>query len=215
MEFELTDIKISNDCPHCKAKNAAFTTIYYYYIPVNLILLHQIIAKCNLCSKPVIFELQSPDLISSICSQYKYFNNIIKNFIPKLEQRTAPEHVPNDITFSFNEAIRCLDVESYTSVALMMRKVIELTAHQFNVNKGTLYDKINSMSSNNFITKNLAEWAHEIRAFGNEAAHEIVTPSKDDALEIVGFTELFLIYVFTLPGELSLRRQVKNDQVPA
>ena len=46
----------------------------------------------------------------------------------------------------------------------------------------------------------MKDWAHQIRLDGNDATHEedkVFT--KEDAEQIREFTELFLIYAFTLP----------------
>jgi hypothetical protein len=63
------------------------------------------------------------------------------------------------------------------------------------------------MRDQGFITKDLAEWAHEIREVGNDAVHKSTPFSEKDAKDIAKFTEIFLMYVFTLPGMLAERRK--------
>ena len=68
--------------------------------------------------------------------------------------------------------------------------------------KGTLYNRIEEAAKKQDLTPALAEWAHQIRLGGNDAAHEEEPISKNDAEELSKFTRLVFLYLFTLPGML-------------
>jgi hypothetical protein len=55
------------------------------------------------------------------------------------------------------------------------------------------------------LTPDLAAGAHKVRLGGNDAAHDL-EPPQGEADELLDFTELYLIYVYSLPERLKLRR---------
>lgn len=91
---------------------------------------------------------------------------------------------------------------------MMMRKAVDLALKEIApaAENLPLAKRIDKAVEAGLLTKDLAQWAHEIRIFGNEAVHDPVEVSEQEATEIKDFTELFLLYVFTLPGMLAERR---------
>ncbi len=82
--------------------------------------------------------------------------------------------------------------------------------------KGTLFERIDEAARQNKLTPSLAEWAHQIRLDGNDAAHDEEPFSKEDAERLQTFTELVLLYLFTLPGKLDeARAAATNPANPA
>ena len=53
-----------------------------------------------------------------------------------------------------------------------------------------------------YVPPNGKGWVDHIRKKGNEANHEIVVMSKQDAEEVVTFTSMLLKFVYELPGML-------------
>lgn len=70
---------------------------------------------------------------------------------------------------------------------------------------GTFYKRIEAMSADGRLTKDVAEWAHAVRILGNDAAHEDVEPSADDIVDLAAFTRVVLEYLYTMPTKV-LRR---------
>lgn len=67
------------------------------------------------------------------------------------------------------------------------------------------------LSDAGHIDSRLLKWAHEIRLVGNEAAHEIEAPvTKEDARDILDFTEAILIYIFSLTKRFDSLRARRN-----
>ena len=57
----------------------------------------------------------------------------------------------------------------------------------------------------------MKDWAHAIRLDGNEATHEEDEDfTADKAREMKDFTELFLIYAFTLPARIKASKQKRG-----
>ena len=61
----------------------------------------------------------------------------------------------------------------------------------------------------------MKEWADQIISDGNEAAHgEDETFTREDAEQIKEFTELFLIYAFTLPERVRQAKPAEQEGEP-
>lgn len=85
-----------------------------------------------------------------------------------------PEHdfpdIPVEIATAAKEAYACLEVAGGCRAAVLLaRSVIEATAKDKGIKKGTLLDKIDAMS--HMIRPHIRDAAHQVRLFGNDMAH--------------------------------------------
>ena len=58
------------------------------------------------------------------------------------------------------------------------------------------------LAENGFVPPNGRGWVDHIRQKGNEATHEIVQMSKDDATELISFTEMLLKFIYEFPAKI-------------
>jgi hypothetical protein len=104
-----------------------------------------------------------------------------------------------------------LDAAISNASGAMSRKVIDVSTQQLLGDEGKKYgnirDRIDVLAEKNALTPDLKDWAHEVRLGGNDAAHDKDPYSKEEAEELLDFTELYLTYVYTLPGRLNERRE--------
>jgi hypothetical protein len=93
----------------------------------------------------------------------------------------------------------------------MSRKVVDVSTQQLlgaESNKyGTIQRRIDALAGAGRLTSDLRDWAHEVRIAGNDAAHDIAPFTPEEADELLGFTDLYLTYVYSLPGRLKERRE--------
>tara|TARA_B110000027_G_C16051603_1_gene270191 strand:- start:547 stop:843 length:297 start_codon:yes stop_codon:yes gene_type:complete len=90
---------------------------------------------------------------------------------------------------------------------MMSRKVLEVSVKRLNpAGEGNLYRRIEELASSGAITEELKDWAYIIRDNGNEAAHEEEPVTAEFATELLSFSEMFLMYTFTMPGMVAARR---------
>jgi len=94
---------------------------------------------------------------------------------------------------------------------MMFRKVIDVATKELGATKGKLQPRIDELAAKHAITPAMQEWAHAIRLDGNEAAHEEEPFDKETCEALKSFTELFLMYAFTLPGMLKERSAAKSS----
>ena len=81
----------------------------------------------------------------------------------------------------------------------MSRKCLEAVCKVLNAKGRNLYAMLMSLHEAEQIDSRLLNWAHQVRAIGNEAAHDVDVPvTKEDARDAFEFTEAILIYIFSL-----------------
>ncbi len=133
-------------------------------------------------------------IASSIPSRLNYFRLLFTG--------GAPDYTPENVARFFEQAIDNLP-KNWDAAASMFRKALDTgLKSKFPEMKGTLYNRIEEAAKKQDLTPALAEWAHQIRLGGNDAAHEEEPISKNDAAELSKFTRLVFLYLFTLPGML-------------
>lgn len=59
------------------------------------------------------------------------------------------------------------------------------------------------------ITAQMKDWAHIVRMDSNGAIHTDEEFDASEAKQLINFTEVFLIYSFTLPAMVDFRREEK------
>jgi len=67
----------------------------------------------------------------------------------------------------------------------------------------------------NVLTPDLKDWAHQVRLGGADAAHDADPFTSTEAEELLDFVELYLTYVYTLPGRLKERRDRAQQEKAA
>lgn len=145
---------------------------------------------CPTCNKPTFFKNNS---VGSPIEQFPgimYGNNI--------------EFLPEEILELYNEARNCITVNAFTASVLSCRKLLMNVA----VSKGAQEDKsfayyVRYLNENHFIPPGSNEWVDHIRNKGNEATHEIPNMGREDAVELIDFTEMLLRVVYEMPGRMT------------
>jgi hypothetical protein len=66
------------------------------------------------------------------------------------------------------------------------------------------------MHQNGRITADIRQWADHVRIVGNEALHDPDDFTESDAKSLRYFTEMFLRYVFELPGKVKAYRNATD-----
>lgn len=107
----------------------------------------------------------------------------------------------------YEEARRCMSVRAYTSAVLACRKLLMNIA----VDKGaptrkSFMNYVDYLSAKNYVPPDGKEWVDHIRAKGNEATHEILLMSREDAEALIEFTEMLLKVVYEFPAKVKSRR---------
>lgn len=112
--------------------------------------------------------------------------------------------VPNHIAEAASEAFKGSSIGNHMSAILMARTVIEASAKEKGITKGTLLGKIDDLAKQSLIRADTKEAAHAIREFGNDMAHgDISDPVyKEDSEEVLVLMSEILNELFQGPARV-------------
>lgn len=125
---------------------------------------------------------------------------------PEVPPVGVPRHVPDNIARFYLQAAESLRGKHFDACGAMCRKVLDIATQDISFESiRRLRDRIDRLAADHQITPAMQDWAHIIRLDGNEAVHEDKF-EEPTATDLFSFTELFLMYAFTLPGMIEERR---------
>ena len=149
----------------------------------------------NLADTPAVASIH----ICSYCTHPTYF--FLDFQIPGPAYGYAVKYLPDDVSKLYDEARSCMSVSSHTSVALLCRKILMHIAVEKGAKSGQRFiEYIDYLKEKHYIPRGGKNWVDEIRKRGNEANHEIVSSTKDEAKQLLDFTGMFLRMVYKMPG---------------
>lgn len=155
--------------------------------------------ECNSCHNVVLIHNNTGD--------------IYPNPLPK----SIDERIPETIKRDFEESTICLSVRGYRAAAVMARRALQSICLDKGADENDKLEKqIDWLFAQGVITKDLKEWAHEVRLVGNDAAHpkkpEKDTPiTKEDAEEIMQLLDQFTQTLYVAPAIAEERRKLRQN----
>ena len=204
--------QLTRDCPHCHTKSVSFTSYAQIKKPKGETYVTSF--YCGNCYGGYIAEIKlihtadTPHKQNGNIENYSYF---ISEY-PLTKETKSPEHLPSNINKFFLQSANSLKFGNLDASSMMSRKVLEVAVKTLNPEgTGSLYRRIENLFELGKITEDLKDWAHIIRDDGNEASHEEEPVTEEFANELLSFTEMFLMYTFTMPGMVASRRHDKVD----
>ncbi|MFE7028935.1 DUF4145 domain-containing protein [Streptomyces sp. NPDC057621] len=135
-------------------------------------------------------------------------------FPPAKSNRTFPD-VPAAIESLAVEAHDCLAIRADRAAVALARSVVEASAKEKGVSRGSLIAKIDELHRLGLLRGYIAEAAHEVRFGGNEVAHGDLTPIDHEAAEeILTLMDEVLNDLFQSPARVARarRRRVERSQ---
>ena len=213
-------VELILDCPHCDSERTGMEFAGERPFHLNRasgVTSWNTFWVCRKCREGVVVKLSSQH-ISSVIPPSQCAGDILDNFfdlvqvIPRRPEPEAPMHVPEDIARDFKEAVDNMRRRNWTSAGMMFRKVLQrsttsLAPEGVDFLRVNLMGRIDTLADKHFITPAMQDWAQIIRLDGNEATHEEDEVfSEHKASQMRDFTELFLIYAFTLPARVEAFR---------
>lgn len=119
------------------------------------------------------------------------------------------EEIPDQISSTLNESRITHAVKCYRSSAVMARRTLEAIAHDKGETKGTLANRLESLTKKGVLSPALSDWAKEVRLIGNSGAHfdPLEEVTQDDSNQIIVFIEELIKYLYIMPSELDKRRK--------
>ncbi len=204
------------DCPHCGTKKVAFTVrdgihlgeiFYNGFIRLN----SDLFAQCAYCNRGIIAGFSTLKEDSDLGRHIRQ-GGLPDSIVPAPPSLDAPPHTPDSAARFFKQGRDNMS-GNWDAAGTMFRSALEAALKdKFPDLSGTLFERIQKAAEHNALTPDLAEWAHEIRIEGNQAAHEDQPYQREDAERLEAFTDMVFRYLFTLPGMLQERKQQLSPQ---
>ena len=145
-------------------------------------------------------------LICPNCDRPTFFDSQKQTPAPLLGNKV--ENVPGEINKLYNEARACTGVSVFTAAVMACRKILMHIAVDKGAEEGKRFiEYVQYLSDNHYVPPGGKDWVDHIRNKGNEANHEIAIMSKDDALDLITFSEMLLKFIYEFPKRIPPKAQ--------
>ena len=194
---------LRGDCPYCKTRNVSLEVTGNYDRPqVSGAYERYSLLACGFCGRAALGIFSGPDRGRILDARF------LVDIHPQPDM--PPKHLPDQVSQRYSEAVSIVGTAP-EAAGMMFRKTLEIALKTIRPDDtGSLKTRIDLAAKAGAITTDLAEWAHRIRLDGNDAAHEEDPFSPDEVNALHRFTELVLMYLFSLPGMLEEWRSTKS-----
>lgn len=207
-------------CPHCKKENAVLEAFSEHHRHATYF--YDVAFFCRSCAQAGIAVVMSPRMDLGPYKQSKQYSEVdlviprsenpyeLMAVYPEPSVHVAPESTPKRAADSFVESKDNLLRGKYDTSVMLCRKTIDIATRTLlgeDSKDEKLVQRISMLHAKGLITEQMKNWAHIVRFDSNGAVHSDEEFSKEEAEELIGFTEVFLIYAFQLPAMVSSRKQ--------
>jgi hypothetical protein len=103
----------------------------------------------------------------------------------------------------YREARNAVAASCYTASVLVARKLLmHIGVEQGAKPNQTFIAYVDHLAGAGYIPPNGRAWVDHIRKKGNEATHEIVLMTPEDALDLVAFLGMLLKFIYEFPNRV-------------
>lgn len=172
---------------------------------------------CSACEEVVIGLFEKPTNLGTPAAPMQCGTDprqsrftLVKTY-PEVAPSRCPEHTPDLLKRIFLQAANALKRGDPDASGAMSRKVVDVSTQLLLGEEAqkyaNIYQRIEALAATNTLTPDLKDWAHAVRLGGADAAHDLDPFTQEEADELLDFAELYLMYVYSLPARLKLRRE--------
>lgn len=212
-------LSFDTTCPYCLRENAVLQAFSERHRDSNSTLV-DVVFRCRSCQRVGVAVVNARGERSAPhakASQSSYDMVIpsdsngysITEIIPEIKSHSAPENTPERAAKFFIESKDDFQRGKYETCVMNCRKVIDISTKALmgeEAKDEKLSPRISMLFAQGKITEQMKDWAHIVRIDSNGAVHSDEEFTKEEAEQILGFTEVFLMYSFTLPAMIEKRR---------
>lgn len=167
--------------------------------------------RCSQCAAPSIGTV-----ISDATNRYDLVmanRNSEPYWLPEAASGKEFPEVPGPIASAADEAHRCHSIQAYRGAIALARAALEATAKERGYTTGSLQQKIDAMTKDGLLRKNINDAADQLRQAGNhvlhadEAANEVDSATEDDADSALWLLDQVLQEVYQSTARLAKIKQ--------
>ena len=128
------------------------------------------------------------------------------------------KHLPGKLTGIYKEVLQAINTQTMLLCAIGIRTLLEGICADKNIKGRNLEIKINNMVG--ILPPNIVTNLHSIRFLGNEAAHELTTPSYSELGLAIEICEDLLNFIYELDykannlAQMRTQRKNQSDSIP-
>jgi hypothetical protein len=217
---------LRRNCPHCPAEHVGFDVKWNEHPPYSPGNFWNCVAICGACGKPICFVAiaKQPNNTNppsghhgEIESKVANHGWLVPEIWPSRMSPAAPPYTPRTVEKRFMEGEDAFRRGNWNSAIAMYRSALDIaTKGMEGVPQGvTFFQRLEWLHANHRITPDIRSWAHHVRVEGNAALHDPEEFDATDAKVLRFFTEMFLRYVFELPGAVAAFRKPEDSTAAA
>lgn len=144
-------------------------------------------------------ETRPAIVICPNCNEPNYFRTSRLQYPAPMEGQPV-QGLPKEIKLLYDEARACTQVGAYTSCIMACRKLLMHIAVEVGADTGLKFVQyVEYLADQGYVPPNGKEWVDRIRTRGNQASHEIVIMTRDDAQELLFFVQMLLTFIYEFP----------------
>lgn len=204
-------------CPHCGAKSHIEMQWSGSHTLANRDAEFYVIFRCKPCRRLI--------LKTFLLSQNEYsreedfkMNGWDERFPTVVDDQLSNEElafINPQVLLDYKEALKCMSIGADKAACSMFRRALQSSLVILGASpKDDLIKQINSLQS---LPKDIKDWAHQIRIFGNWGAHpdkdQLKNVESDDTEEVHDFVAKFFMYTFVMPEKVKLSRIRREEKV--
>ena len=183
------------ECPHCEAKVDGKVLGSQDYGGINEPPGRISLLKCPVCNNAL---LVVQELLQVSRDEWDYDNAI--RLWPDREE-PLDWNIPSSVRKSSDEAKKSFKAKAYYACAVMCGRTLESILPEFGIDpkKTTLHAGLKKLKDDNVIDDKIYQWGDTLRKHRNIGAHASEEDiSKEDAIDLLDFTNAICEYIFVL-----------------
>lgn len=160
--------------------------------------LHYVLSTCPDCGEVHLLEYSGEHAYYSSGQVIDEWNDAVVVY-PADAKLNLDASIPRHVGASYVSAHQAFHVlGDYTASGLLSRRTLELLCKDKGEASGALQSKLDRLKEKELIDAKVHCWGQfVVRPIGNEAAHDVESVSRDDALSALEFTRAILEHVYT------------------
>lgn len=216
---------ITWDCPHpeCRVKKVAFTTVLGHFGSEDKAA--YVCAICPVCRRPTLFRIattppgrnplqffdpnSNSDAFGQAAREHLNRHGGISDYSVKMtwpapQEIDVPSNTPANVASALAEGLQARAVNLINSAVYNLRKAVERAVKDRDPSgTGSLKARIKALAAKQSLPTTLVDLFHTVRAEGNTEVHEDEVWTAEQVDELIEFTRLLLVYLYTLPAQIS------------
>ena len=143
----------------------------------------EFIAVCPSCTEPTYFDVHGSPTPGALPHQ-------------------AVDALPSDVERIYDELRRSVAARCPTGAVMLARNLLMYVAVDQGAPTGRPFAEYVDFIRDNLLPPKDSGWVDVIRTVGNEANHEISTPTANDVSKVGAFVEMLLKLVYEFPSRI-------------